>query len=115
MTRRFWYAVAAACAACLLAGCTSSGSGGSTATGKTTATLVPYSLTGTPPSAADLHSAAGVIARRFSEAGLPVPAITVTADQKLSLVDTSALSRNQLQAMIDLDLLTIRSLVSSTQ
>lgn len=115
MAQRFWYAVAAACAVSLLAGCTSSGSGGSGSTGKTTATLVPYSLNGTPPTAAQLHDAAGIIARRFSEAALPVPAITVTSDQKLSLVEESKITQDELQAMVDLELLTIRPLVSTTQ
>ncbi len=84
------------------------------ATARTTAVLRPVTLDGKPPTGVQLADAAKILARRFVDAGRPMPTITVTRDRDLQFSIPMTMTAGDIAALVVRDAMAFRTVLGAT-
>ncbi len=81
---------------------------------RTTAVLRPVTLDGKSPTGAQLADAAKVLARRFVDAGEPMPTVTVTRDGDLGFSIPATMTAGDIAALVARDAVAFRTVLGAT-
>ena len=81
---------------------------------RTTAVLRPVTLDGKSPTGAQLTDAAKVLARRFVDAGRPMPTVTVSRDGDLRFSIPATMTAGDIAALVARDAVAFRTVLGAT-